>query len=298
MANVTDVAFRSMFALCGPPDVFWTEFVSADGLNSPGRDILEADLLFHENQRPIVAQLFTSDPDSLYRASLRVKALGFDGIDINMGCPDRQVEKQGCGADLIRHPDTAVALVAAARETGLPVSVKTRIGYDRDEIDSWLPALLRSGIAALTVHLRTRRELSSVPAHWEHMRRIVSLRDTFAPGVPVIGNGDVMSLSEGRRKVLETGCDGVMVGRGVFGNPWFFSPRPVSTGERLSALLEHTRLFSELLPMKSFAIMKKHYKAYVNGFDGAKELRVRLMDGADSADDVVRIIGEFSGGEG
>ena len=289
MADVTDVAFRAMFARHGPPDVFWTEFVSADGLLSPGRDALKADLLFDDDQRPIVAQLFTADPDRMHAAGLLVRDMGFDGIDINMGCPDRSVEKQGCGADLIRHPARADAVIRAAQRVGLPVSVKTRLGYREEEVDTWLAALLRTGLAALTVHLRTRNELSNVPARWDCMRRIVSLRDRLAPSTPVIGNGDVRSLREARERARMTGCDGVMIGRGVFGNPWFFN-RSVGVrtpADRIAALIEHTALFAERLPMKHFAIMRKHYKAYLSGFPGAREMRLDLME-QTSADDAIR----------
>ena len=297
MADVTDVAFRSLFAEYGKPDIFWTEFVSADGLCSPGREALRVDLLFEENQRPIVAQLFTSDPEHMYRAGMYVKDLGFDGLDINMGCPDRKIEKQGCGCDMIRSPDRAVAVIEAAKKTGLPVSVKTRMGYSRDEIDTWVPILLRSGIVALTMHLRTRKEMSKVPAHWECMSRIIRLRDEIAPETLIIGNGDVMSREEGVARVNETGCDGVMIGRGIFGNPWFFNKtlkrEDVSVEERLRVMVEHTRRFETMLPMKSFAIMKKHYKAYVDGFPGAKELRTRLMEKATDAGKVGRTVEEF-----
>ena len=297
MADVTDVAFRAMFARYGAPDVFWTEFVSADGLCSAGRESLKVDLLFEEGQRPIVAQLFSSKPENMYEAGLLVRDLGFDGLDINMGCPDRSVEKQGCGADMIRHPERARAVIEAAKKTGLPVSVKTRIGYNREEIDKWVPWLLRCGIVALSVHLRTRKEMSKVPAHWEYMRRIVSLRDSIASDTLIIGNGDVYSMTEAREQVAESGCDGVMIGRGIFGNPWFFdekvSHENLPARERLTALREHIRLYAEKLPMKRFVIMKKHFKAYVNGFDGAKELRMALMDEADTAERADVIIGEF-----
>ena len=296
MADVTDVAFRSMFATHGAPDIFWTEFVSADGLCSPGREVLLRDLLFEENQRPIVAQLFTANPDRMRDAAMLVRDMGFDGLDINMGCPDRSVEKQGCGSAMIRNPDAARAVIAAAKECGLPVSVKTRIGYDRDETETWIPFLLRCGIAALTVHLRTRNEMSRVPARWSLMPRIVSLRDSTAPDTHILGNGDAESMDDARRRAAETGCDGVMVGRGIFGNPWFFNkdirPGDITTEERLRTLVEHTRRFETMLPGKNFSIMKKHYKAYVNGFDGAKELREELMD-ADRADAVSRCVDRF-----
>ena len=296
MADVTDVAFRAMFARYGRPDIFWTEFVSADGLCSPGREILRDDLLFEENQRPIVAQLFTANPDRMRAAAALVRELGFDGLDINMGCPDRSVEKQGCGSAMIRNPDTARAVIAAAKESGLPVSVKTRIGYARDETETWIPFLLRNDIAALTVHLRTRNEMSRVPAQWQLMRRIVSLRDSVAPRTRILGNGDVKDTADARSRAAETGCDGVMIGRGVFGNPWFFSAdiqrEDVGTEERLRVLVEHTRLFETMLPRKNFAVMKKHCKAYVADFDGAKELRAELMD-ADDAETVSGCVGRF-----
>ena len=297
MADVTDVSFRAMFAKYGKPDVFWTEFVSADGLCSPGRESLKVDLLFEENQRPIVAQLFTSNPSNMYEAGMLAKDLGFDGIDINMGCPDRKIEKQGCGCAMIRSPETAVAVIEAAQQTGLPVSVKTRIGYNKDEIDTWVPTLLQTGIVALSMHLRTRKEMSKVPAHWDYMSRIVTLRNKIAPDIPVIGNGDVVGIADGEQKVQETGCDGIMIGRGIFGNPWVFnkqvSREDVSIKERLQVAVEHTKLFEQKLPMKSFNLMKKHYKAYIEGFDGAKELRTTLMDKAKTATDVEQIVEMF-----
>ena len=297
MADVTDVAFRSMFAKYGKPDIFWTEFVSADGLNSPGRDALCIDLLFEKNQRPIVAQLFTANPENMYRSGMLVKDLGFDGLDINMGCPDRKVEKQGCGCAMIKNPASASAVIKAAKQTGLPVSVKTRIGYNRDEIDEWVPLLLNEGIEALSVHLRTRKEMSNVPAHWEHMSRIVKIREKIAPNTQIIGNGDITSVEDGIEKAKATGCDGIMVGRGIFGNPWFFDKeidhRSLPVKQRLQVMVEHTQMFEKKLPKKNFSIMKKHYKAYVTGFDGAKDLRTQLMEEAVHAGEVEAIVNEF-----
>lgn len=297
MADVTDTSFRTMFAKYGKPDVFWTEFVSADGLCSPGRESLKVDLLFEEEQRPIVAQLFTSNPENMYEAGMLVKELGFDGLDINMGCPDRKIEKQGCGCDMIRNPKTAVAVIKAAMQTGLPVSVKTRIGYNQDEIDTWIPTLLETNIVALSVHLRTRKEMSKVPARWEEMSRIVALRDKIAPKTLVVGNGDVVDRTDGRQKAQESGCDGIMIGRGIFGNPWIFNKEvtrsAVPIKEQLRVMVEHTKLFEEKLPTKSFNLMKKHYKAYVEGFVGAKQLRLQLMDEAKNATDVEQIVEAF-----
>jgi nifR3 family TIM-barrel protein len=300
MADVTDVAFRRMIAkysrmgeVGGGPDVLWTEFVSATGLCSPGRDVLKRDLEFTEGERPIVAQLFTSNPDHMREAAKLCKELGFDGIDINMGCPDKSIEKQGAGAAHIKDWRTAQKVIRAAQEGAgdIPVSVKTRIGYNKIEFTEWLPKILECNIPVLTVHLRTRKEMSKVPAHWERMSEIRELVRSMTGevkdgGTLLLGNGDVTDLEDGEKKVKDTGIDGVMIGRGIFGTPWLFDrtrseehESVMGVKERLNILVEHTKLYEELLgDIKSFAIMKKHFKAYVNGFDGAKELRSELME--------------------
>jgi nifR3 family TIM-barrel protein len=297
MANVTDAAFRSIIAKYGKPDVIWTEFVSADGLLSPGREVLLRDLEFSEKERPIVAQLFTGHPDKMKEAAALIEKLGFDGIDINMGCPDRAVEKQGGGAAMIKDMENAKAVIVAAREgaPNLPVTVKTRIGYNKNQISEWITFLLEQKLPVLTVHLRTRKEMSDVPAHWEMVKEIVALRDKISPETLIIGNGDVQSIAEAHQKVKETGCDGVMIGRGIFGNPWCFSGKVPTKEERLHVLVEHTKLFEKLLgDIKSFAIMKKHFKAYVTGWEGAKELRMELME-TNSAAEVETIIKKYLG---
>jgi nifR3 family TIM-barrel protein len=298
MANVTDVAFRSMFAKYGKPDVIWTEFVSADGLCSPGKKMLLHDLEFSKKERPIVAQLFSSHTDKMREACRLVEDLGFDGIDINMGCPDRAVEKQGAGAGMIKNPKLAIEVIKAARDGAphLPISVKTRIGYNKFEIDTWIRTLLEQNLPVLTVHLRTRKEMSDVPAHWELMNSIVKLRDEISPETLIIGNGDISSIEEGRNKINKTGCDGVMIGRGIFGNPWLFTGKllsEISVKERLSVMLEHAKLFDKLLgDFKNFAIMKKHFKAYVSGWEGAKELRVKLME-TNNIKEVDKIVKDY-----
>lgn len=312
LANVTDAAFRRLIAKYGGftrpdgsrggPDVMWTEFVSADGLCHPvGRERLLIDLQFSEAERPIVAQLFTAHPDKMFVAAQLVAKLGFDGLDINMGCPDQTIEKQGAGAALIKNPKQAQVVIAAAKAgaPSLPVSVKTRIGYNRDELESWLPVLLESDLAAITIHARTRKEMSKVPAHWEAVARAVKIRNQAGVSTLIIGNGDVKTVVEAYARAEETGADGIMLGRAIFGNPWLFANRKtiacsrtergirdqsspssstVEIVERLRVMLEHTKLFVEIFgDHKSFAVMKKHYKAYVDGFPGAKELREKLM---------------------
>lgn len=297
MADVTDIAFRTMIARYSKPsgpDVMWTEFVSANGLSSPGREVLKRDLEFTDIERPVVAQLFTSDPENMREAARLCKELGFDGIDINMGCPDKGIEKQGAGAAHMKDWRLAQKVIRAAQEgaEGLPVSVKTRLGWNKVEFKEWLPKILECNIPTLTVHLRTRKEMSKVDAHWELMEDVVKLvRDITGPleqgGTIILGNGDVKSVTEGKERARASGANGVMVGRGIFGTPWFFNEEEYNKGksieERLRICIEHTKLYEEKLgDIKSFAIMKKHYKAYVNGFDGAKELRAELMECANS----------------
>jgi nifR3 family TIM-barrel protein len=311
MADVTDVAFRRLFSKYGKPDVTWTEFVSADGLvRAPhdnhdeqgfsSQDKLRKDLEYCEGERPIVAQLFSSRPEMMEQAAALVQELGFDGIDINMGCPDKNIEKQGCGAAMIKNPAVAAEIIAAAKRgaPNLPISVKTRIGFNNlDDFEPWVSHILKQDIACLTLHWRTRKEMSKVDAHWEYAARAVALRDAISPGTVLLGNGDVTTLEDAHEKVRTTGIDGVMVGRGIFGNPWFFNPHivrdtDVTIPERLAVMVEHTKLFEELLPHKNFAVMKKHYKAYVDGFTGAKELRLSLMEATNSAE-VAQLVEEF-----
>ncbi|HWB33998.1 MAG TPA: tRNA-dihydrouridine synthase [Candidatus Paceibacterota bacterium] len=302
MADVTDAAFRRIITKYSKPlgsYVTYTEFVSADGLaRAPeeGRKKLMRDLVFTEAERPIVAQFFTSTPEYMEKAAALAAELGFDGVDINMGCPADTIVWQGAGSNLIKNPDLALELIAAAKRgaPGLPVSVKTRLGYLADELETWIPKLLSAEPAALILHARTKKEMSKVPAHWERVKRAVEIRNELGSKTLIVGNGDVKSVEEARARAAESGADGVMIGRGIFGTPWLFSGQtdfPVAS--RLHILVEHTKLYEELLgDIKSFAIMKKHFKAYAEGFDGAKELRVKLME-CNNAADVERVVEDF-----
>ena len=296
MADVTDAAFRRIIAKYGKPDITWTEFVSADGLMlapEEGKQKLLKDLEYSESERPIIAQLFTSNPKHMEGAARLCAELGFDGVDINMGCPDRSIEKQGAGAAHMKDPERAKEVIYAAKEgaSDLPVSVKTRLGYNKDELDTWLPHLLETNPVAVTLHARTRKEMSKVPARWERVAHAVSIRDEVAPDVLILGNGDAASLAHARELAVESGADGVMLGRAIFGNPWLFSEHVPTLEEKLNVMVEHTKLFEELLSHKNFAIMKKHYKAYVSGFDGAAELRQKLMEtkSASEVSDIVEV---------
>lgn len=285
-ASLPAEAFR-----VGGPDVMFTEFTSADGLffaNESGQEKLRAKLIFSDSERPIVAQLFTASPERMQKAAEKIASLGFDGIDINMGCPDKAVEKSGCGAALIKNPKLARELIRAAGEAGLPVSVKTRIGYVKDELDTWLPELLAENLSAVTIHARTRKEMSDVPARWDTVAKAVQIRDSLKSKALIIGNGDVRDIADARAKAANSGADGVMLGRAIFGNPFLFAnSRELanSKGAKLKALSEHILLFEELLSKTSnYSTLKKHFASYVKGWDGAKELRSRLMETTNSAE--------------
>ncbi len=300
MEDVTDVAFREMFAKYGKPGVMYTEFVNVDGLTHPeGYKRLSLDLKYTEIQRPMVAQIWGRSPLKFEEAARIIVNLGFDGIDINFGCPqDKEIGLGTCAA-LIREPELAMEIIKFTKKGAgnLPVSVKTRLGYSSaNEMESWIKRLLECEPAAIAIHGRTKQEKSKVPAQWGEIKKAVELRDKMFPGNPhpgplpggegasrplIIGNGDVKSRDEGLARISETNCDGVMVGRGAFGNPWFFrnDGYQPTIKERLSVMLEHAQLFEkEFAGIKSFAIMRKHFKAYASGFDGAHELRAKLME--------------------
>jgi nifR3 family TIM-barrel protein len=347
MADVTDAAYRKIIAELGKPDVTWTEFVSADGLYHT-REIqkipdaenpLMRDLQFSDIERPIVAQLFSGKPEMMEYAAALCAELGFDGVDINMGCPDTSIEKQGCGAAMIKNPELAKEIVEAARrgvkkgavntmlargEREIPVMVKTRIGYNKEAIDEWIYMLLSLGLPALTIHLRTRKEMSKVPAHWDLVPRIVALRDKVAaqngdlPKTLIIGNGDVKSVEEARQKAELFGADGVMLGRAIFGNPFVFAhhtepkhfeqsaqsdqfgeegsrgraAEEISLQEKARALATLARSFEQLTPPKSFHIFRKHIKAFITGFDGAAEIRAHLME-CTTSQEIEKVLGDL-----
>jgi tRNA-dihydrouridine synthase len=343
MEEVTDVSFREMFAKYSKtgesvkgkggslyhqgdfsipsaihpipynPFLMFTEFVNVDGLTHPeGYKKLSVDLKFTEAQRPIVAQIWGTDPEKFYQASQIISKLGFDGIDINMGCPQEKEVNIGACAALINTPNLALEIISATKKVGLPVSVKTRIGYHKIQTEEWVGTLLSSGISALTLHGRTKKEMSKVPAHWEEIKKAVEVRNKMFPLSPhplpspkgrgkevglrslIIGNGDIKTRKEGLIRIQETGCDGVMIGRGAFGNPWLFRDEnyKLSISEKLRVMLEHAYLFKKWLPEKHFPIMRKHFKAYASGFDGAGELRAKLME-AKNLEETKSIVNEY-----
>lgn len=298
MEDVTDVVFRTVVAKAGRPDVFFTEFTNSESYCHPeGEKSVRGRLIFTEDEQPMVAHIWGDNPDNFRKMSIGMAEMGFKGIDINMGCPVPNVAKRGKGSGLILRPDTAAELIEAAKAGGLPVSVKTRIGFTEvSEWKEWLTHILKQDIANLSIHLRTRKEMSEVPAHWELIPEIKALRDEIAPQTTLTINGDILDRQMGMELVEKYGVDGVMIGRGIFKNPFAFEkePREHTMEEYLDLLklqLDLQDQYAEQLP-RSMSGLHRFFKIYVKGFRGAGELRNRLMH-TKSTDEVRALLAEF-----
>lgn len=284
MEAVTDVVFRHVVTAAARPDVYFTEFVNSASYCSPqGEHSTRGRLTFTDDEHPMVAQIWGNSPEQFAQMSIGLAAMGYKGIDINMGCPVTNVAKKACGSGLIREPELAAQLIAAAKEGGLPVSVKTRLGFTHiDEWRDWLTHILKQDVVNLTIHLRTRKEMSKVDAHFELIPEIKKLRDEIAPHTLLTINGDIRDRQHGEELVAQTGVDGVMIGRGVFHNPFAFEKdQRDHSKEELLELLRlqldlHDKYSAELGPRK-FEPLKRFFKIYVREFEGASELREKLM---------------------
>ncbi|MEK3739085.1 tRNA-dihydrouridine synthase [Paenibacillus sp. FSL L8-0493] len=296
MEDVTDVVFRHVVSEAAKPDVFFTEFTNTESYCHPvGKDSVRGRLTFTEDEQPIVAHIWGDKPVFFEQMSIDMKKLGFRGIDLNMGCPAQNVASNGKGAGLIKHPEVAAEIIQAAKAGGLPVSVKTRLGYsDVDEWRDWLGHILKQDIANLSIHLRTKKEMSKVEAHWELIPEIKKLRDEIAPNTLLTINGDIPDRATGLKLVEQYGVDGVMIGRGIFTNPFAFEkePKEHSAKDFLNLLLLqldlHDKYSNELEP-RLFKPLLRFFKIYVRGFRGAGELRNQLMD-TRSTDEVRRLV--------
>lgn len=297
MEAVSDVVFRRVVAKAGRPDVFFTEFVNATSFCNPkGKESTRDRLFFEKKEQPIIAQIWGTKPDEFEQMCQALAKAGFAGIDINMGCPDKSVIRGGAGSGLIQTPDLACRLISAAKSSGLPVSVKTRLGSTKvEEWHNWLDILLRQDLANLTVHLRTRKEMSKVPAHYELIPEIKKLRDEIAPKTLLTINGDIKNRQTGEELVAKYGIDGVMIGRGVFNNPFAFSKsnRQPSQKDLFKLMTYHLKLhdyYGNIYPRK-FDPLKHFFKIYIRDFPGASELRTNLMS-SKNTDDVRRMLKE------
>lgn len=299
MEDVTDVVFRHVVSEAARPDVFFTEFTnSASYCHPEGNASVRGRLTFTEDEQPIVAHIWGDRPDFFRQMSIGMKERGFKGIDINMGCPVPNVAEDGKGSGLILRPDIAASLIEAAKAGGLPVSVKTRLGYyEVKEWRNWLTHLLQQNIANLSIHLRTRNEMSKVPAHWELIPEIKALRDEIAPHTLLTINGDIPDRQTGLELVEKYGVDGVMIGRGIFKNPFAFEKeKRHHTSEELLELLHlhldlHDRYSAELEP-RPFKALHRFFKIYVKGFSGASVLRHALMS-TSTTDEVRALLQQF-----
>lgn len=299
MEAVTDVVFRHVVSKAGRPDVFFTEFTNAASYYSPkGKQSTRGRLAFTEDEQPMVAQIWGNNPEHFEFMAKGLKEQGFKGIDINMGCPDKAVVRGGSGSGLIRTPELAAELIAATKKAGLPVSVKTRLGDVKpEEWTSWLTHILKQDIVNLTIHLRTRKEMSKVPAHYELIAEIKKLRDEIAPQTLLTINGDIQDREHGLELVKKYDVDGIMIGRGIFTNPFAFekTARDHSRDELLGLLNLQLDLFdtySKELEPRKFDPLKRYFKIYVRNFDGAAELRDKLMH-TKSTDEVRALLAAY-----
>ncbi|HET7060285.1 MAG TPA: tRNA-dihydrouridine synthase [Candidatus Saccharimonadales bacterium] len=299
--DVTDTVFRRVIAGCAPPDLYFTEFVNVDGLQSPGRPNLFKKLRFTDDETPLIAQVWGKQPDNFYKTAQQLadgtfaRELGlpagvnFAGVDLNMGCPDKTIVKNGACSALMNDRELTAEIIAATREglaSKLPLSVKTRIGFN--EVDmTWLEFLLRQKLDMLSIHGRTRKQMSKVPADWEVIGQSCQLRDRLAPETLIVGNGDVRNRQHGLELAGKYGLDGIMIGRGVFEDPFAFaadSPWPkMPAAERVALYKKHVELFAETWQNRErpIATLNKFCKIYINGFPNAKEMREKLMQATE-----------------
>ena len=297
MEDVTDTVFRQMVIKLSPPDLMVTEFVNADGYCSPGREAVGRRLRYTKKEQPLIAQIWGLNPVNYRQMAKDLVGMGFAGIDINMGCPVKDVVKKGaCSAMILNHE--LAALVISETRAGIldaggdiPLSVKTRIGYNEPDVTSWIGFLLKQNLDAITVHGRTRKQMSKVPADWQEIAKAVKLRDKLSPQTVIVGNGDVMSRAQGESLAKMSGVDGVMIGRGIFHDPFIFSKTAKKADLKLMLkyLKQHIELHQKTWGGEKFEPLKKFIKMYISGFAGSSEIRAKLF-AAKSHVDLIKMI--------
>jgi nifR3 family TIM-barrel protein len=297
MDDVTDTVFRQIVAELAKPDLFFTEYVNVDGLQSPGRPRLMHKLKLTDKEHPIVAQLWGLKPDNYHKTTKEVMEMGYDGVDINMGCPVKAVVKNGACAALINNRELADQIIDAVKEGAggkIPVSVKTRVGFSEVDL-SWIEFVLSKNINMLTIHGRTAKQMSKVPANWDLIGEVKKMRDLVAPNTKIVGNGDVKNSAHALELANKYGLDGVMIGRGIFDDPFAFaqnSPWPnYSKQQKIDLYRKHVNLFTQTWQSheRKIETLNKFCKVYINGFEGAKEMREILMKAKDSTALLVQI---------
>lgn len=280
MDDVTDSVFRQVVCKCHRPDLMYTEFVNVDGLMSKGKNIVMRRLKYSDVEKPLIVQLWGRTPENFLKSAELVSGMGFDGIDINMGCSVKRVANSGGGSALINEKELAKEIVLATKEgsNGLPISVKTRLGWDDIDMD-WISTLLHLNLDALNIHCRTARGDHSIHANWRYISNVIDLRNEISPNTLIFGNGDINSMREAKDMIDTYHVDGVMIGRGSISNPWVFSEREdISLEERIDMFRYHLDTFDEVYEYMDFNVLKKFFRSYINGFDGANDIRKKLMD--------------------
>jgi tRNA-dihydrouridine synthase len=297
MDDVTDTVFRRIAADCARPDLFFTEFVNVDGLQSVGRPRLVKRIQFTPEEQPLIAQIWGKEPENFRKTAAELVEMGFAGIDLNMGCPQKAVVNNGACSALINNRELALEIIKATQEGAagrVPVSVKTRLGFNEVDL-SWHEFLLQQNLSMLTIHGRTKKQMSDVPADWDMIGKVRELRDRIAPDTLIVGNGDVESRAQAEELAEKYKLDGVMIGRGIFHDPFAFtkeSPWPAYTKQqKIELYKKHVELFAATWSSEDrrIATLNKFCKVYINGFDGAKELREQLMD-AQSGDELLHML--------
>lgn len=297
MDDVTETVLRQIVADCAPPDLFFTEFVNVDGLQTRGRKRLIHKFDYTPKEQPLVAQIWGKIPANYEKTAAELVDMGFAGVDINMGCPDKSVVRSGCCSALINNRDLAVEIIQAVKRgvnDRVPVSVKLRTGFN--EVDfSWHELILSQGIEMLTVHGRTTKEMSKVPARWDDIKKIREIRDRVAPNTLIVGNGDVMSREHGEQLAKETGVDGIMIGRAIFTDPYIFAKKTpwadMSQTDKLRMYQTHIKLFLQTYPNRerNWESLKRMAKMYIHGIENASSFRDSLMR-SKSADEMIAVL--------
>ena len=296
MDDVTDTVFRRIIASLSPPDEFFTEFCNVDGLQSPGRTEVIKKLKFTESELPLVAQIWGKNPENYEKTASELVAMGFSGIDINMGCPVKTVTKNGCCSALIGDRTLASEIIKATQKGAngkVPVSVKTRLGLNSIDY-TWIEFLLTHNLDSLTIHARTVKDMSKVPARWEDIEEVVKIRNKISPKTKIILNGDIKTVEQGNLLAKKYNLDGIMIGRGIFGDPLLFGStnewQDYSRNQKINLYKKHVEMYLETWGDKRpISVLNKFCKIYIEGFDGAKDLRQELMDSKTSQELLIKL---------
>lgn len=289
MDDVTDTVFRQIVAAAAKPDLSFTEFVNVDGLQSPGRPHLLPKLKLSGKEKPVIAQIWGLKPENFYKTAKEIRKMGFDGVDLNMGCPVKTVTKNGACSALINNRELASEIIEAAREgagNSLPISVKTRVGFTTVDM-GWVEFLLSKKLNMLSIHARTAKQMSKVPADWGLIGDAVKLRNSLSPATLLVGNGDILSREQGEKMAKKYKMDGIMIGRGIFHDPFIFDGKndweKWDKNQRLNLFIKHIDLFMKTYEHaeRRFEPLRKFCKTYINGFEGASELRADFMETRD-----------------